>query len=390
MKRIFAFLCALCCFGAPAHSQAAVVLYGIIDNGLQYVSNKGGGRAFQFNSGWMSGSRWGLQGDEELGAGVRAIFQLEDGFNGGNGLIQQPGRLFGRQAFMGISLPEIGTVTFGRQYSPVVDFVEFQYLVAQPLEGSSACHLADMDGLCNGERINNSIKFKSIEYGGFTFGGLYSFGGNAGSFSRDSIWGVGATLKRSEMVIGVAYLHVNSPNTSLYNDNLIISSPVTINGFAVYPAISGYASARTQEVIAIGMSYQIGNVSIGGTYSNTRFGDLGTYPAAGVPSISGTAIFSAYEVRSSYRFSPALSAGVSFLYTNGSSVDGRAGQRYREYGIGAVYSFSKSTDVYINAGYQTANGIDSTGKAAMASLPFLMASKSDRQFTSQIGMRHRF
>ncbi|CAE6705513.1 Outer membrane porin protein [Paraburkholderia nemoris] len=80
-----------------AHAQNSVTLYGIIDTGLTYVSNDGGSKSISMSSGNESGSRWGLKGSEDLGGGLKTIFQVENGFNSTNGKLGQGSRLFGRQ-----------------------------------------------------------------------------------------------------------------------------------------------------------------------------------------------------------------------------------------------------------------------------------------------------
>ena len=107
-----------------AHAQNTVTLYGIIDTGLTYVSNQGGGRFVGMTSGNESGSRWGLKGSEDLGGGLKTVFQLENGFNSTNGRLGQGGRMFGRQAFVGLSSDKWGTLTAGRQYDPLVDLIQ--------------------------------------------------------------------------------------------------------------------------------------------------------------------------------------------------------------------------------------------------------------------------
>ncbi|MFP3693140.1 porin, partial [Burkholderia sp. SIMBA_048] len=95
---------------AAASSCAAaqsVTLYGIVDTGVEYVSHAGsGGKALvrmPSNTGELP-SRWGLRGDEDLGGGMHAIFTLESGFTANQDMMQS-GRLFGRQAWVGISGP---------------------------------------------------------------------------------------------------------------------------------------------------------------------------------------------------------------------------------------------------------------------------------------------
>ncbi|PFW66730.1 porin, partial [Bacillus sp. AFS075960] len=65
-----------------AYGQSSVTLYGIVDVGIEHINNtSAGGAQTREASGNLSGSRWGLKGVEDLGGGMKAIFQLEDGFN---------------------------------------------------------------------------------------------------------------------------------------------------------------------------------------------------------------------------------------------------------------------------------------------------------------------
>ena len=91
--------------GARRHARPGsfptVTLYGLIDTGLQYVSNGPGGHSKTgISTGNLSGSRWGLRGSEDLGGGLSAIFTLENGFDSSNGQAMQGDRLFGRQAYV--------------------------------------------------------------------------------------------------------------------------------------------------------------------------------------------------------------------------------------------------------------------------------------------------
>lgn len=125
-------------------------------------------------SGYVQGSRWGLKGTEDLGGGLSALFQLENGFNLNNGKLGQGGLEFGRQAFVGLSDAKYGTVTLGRQYDSLVDF-----LAPTTANGNWAgylfSHPYDNDNTDNTFRVNNTIKYASPTIAGFQFGGTYSF-----------------------------------------------------------------------------------------------------------------------------------------------------------------------------------------------------------------------
>ena len=90
-------MAALCAGSASASAQSSVTLYGVLDEGINYTNNVGGHSQVAMASGFPHGSRWGLKGNEDLGGGATAIFQLENGFDVDNGRAFQGGALFGRQ-----------------------------------------------------------------------------------------------------------------------------------------------------------------------------------------------------------------------------------------------------------------------------------------------------
>jgi predicted porin len=391
MKKSLLALAALGTFAGVAHAQSSVTLYGIIDEGINFNSNAAGGRQYNLSSGVLQGSRWGLRGAEDLGGGLKAIFTLENGFDVNNGKLGQGGLEFGRQAFVGLSSP-FGTVTLGRQYDSVVDYVG-------PLEagdqwgGYIAAHPADLDNFNNANRTNNAIKFTSANYAGLTFGGLYSLGGVSGNFSRNQIWSAGVGYANGPLTLGAGYLNVKNPNSSFYGTSTTANTTGAVagNAFGASPVISGYASASTEQVIGAGGAYTFGPATIGATYSNTKFKGLdGVVSSLNTAGLSGTATFNNAEVNFKYQLTPALLLGVAYDYTKGSSIDGQSGAKYHQGSVGADYFLSKRTDVYVVGIYQKASGTDSTGGDARASINGLTPSSSDRQATVRLGIRHKF
>ena len=130
MKKTLVAMAVMAVAGA---ASAQATLYGVLDAGLQY-SDVGGVTKTKMNSGQMNGTRFGMKGSEDLGGGLTAVFQLENGFNIDNATLGQGlatptvnagavvgdtsvGRIFGRQAYVGVS-GAFGTVSVGRQYTP--------------------------------------------------------------------------------------------------------------------------------------------------------------------------------------------------------------------------------------------------------------------------------
>ncbi|WP_322101889.1 porin [Paraburkholderia sp. J41] len=367
-----------------AQAQGSVTLYGIADAGFTYNNNQSGSKLYALTSGDLQGSRFGLRGLENLGSGLQALFVLENGFNILNGRLGQGNDVFGRQAYVGIASNRVGAVTLGRQYDSVVDYtgrfaVAYQWM---PYEGA---HPGDIDNMIDTNRVNNSIKYKSPEIAGFTFGGLYSLGGVAGDFSRNQIWSIGAGYHRGSLDLGAAYLTANDPNYSFFGNN---STSNTAASNMTSPVYSGYASAKTQQIVAVGGAYGIGNSTFGATYSNTQFKDIGALanlPAQGVE--KGAAKFHNVEVNYKYQLTPALLLGVAYDFTKGYGANDA---KYHQVMLGTDYFLSKRTDLYAAGIYQHASGTDSTGGAAVASITSLSPSTTSNQTAIILGIRHKF
>ncbi len=156
-----------------AHAQTSVTLYGLIDESISFVHNsqtgaehtrarpvvRTNGCSANSSNGNLAGTRWGMKGNEDLGGGLAAIFTLEGGFNPSTGAEAQGSRLFGRQAFVGLSSNTAGTITVGRQYDPLVDLV--QPLTEDNYFGSTFATIGDVDNYDNSSRTNNAIKYLS-------------------------------------------------------------------------------------------------------------------------------------------------------------------------------------------------------------------------------------
>ena len=87
--------------GASAQAQSAnhVTLYGLVDLGLNTVSGLASNSGVNLASGVMEGSRWGLRGNEDMGAGYRTVFTLESRFEADNGIL-------GNRPVSGLQLPD--------------------------------------------------------------------------------------------------------------------------------------------------------------------------------------------------------------------------------------------------------------------------------------------
>jgi predicted porin len=370
-----------------AHAQSSVTLYGILDTGLAYVHNAQGSNGqnqstlIKESSGNISGSRWGLKGAEDLGGGLAATFQLENGFNVGTGALGQGSREFGRKAVVGLSSNTWGAITLGRQYDPIVDLV--QGLTEDNYFGGLFGTPGDLDNYDNSLRVSNSVKYVSPIVSGLQFEALYGLGGVAGASGSGRTYSFGAGYANGPFSLAAGYFYANGGNTTTAGVRTWTSSSDSLFNTVIN---QGFASANSIEIAKIGGQYALGAATIGATYAHTQYGS----DAFSV--FRQTARFNNGSVFFNYQFSPEGRAGVGYNYT---SLTGPTSAHYNQVNLGGDYSLSKRTDLYVLFGYQKASGktLNSSGAlvAADASIgDFGVNSGTDTQEVAVVGIRHRF
>ncbi|WP_408585550.1 porin [Paraburkholderia bannensis] len=376
-----ATVCALPC---AVQAQTSVTLYGTIDTALVYANNVGGKHQVEMNSSNVLGNRWGLRGSEDLGGGLRAIFDLENGYSSSSGGFQQGGDEFGRQAYVGLASAQAGTLLMGRQYDSTVDFIG-PLIAGTQWATYLGGHPGDLDNTNNDYRSNNSVKYTSPTWSGFRVSGLYSFGGVAGEFSRNSIWSLGAGYVRGPFTLGAAFVHVKDPNFSYFGNNA--TSSTTGSNMAASRVYSGYASAGDEQIAAVGGSWQLGAWTLGAVYTNTQFRDLGAHASLNPVGYEGAAKFHNAELNARYYVTPSVLLGAAWDYTHGYGVNSVT---YQQGDLGATWFLSKRSSLYLVGLYQHASGTDSTGHAAVANINGLSASSTANQVAVLAGITHRF
>jgi general bacterial porin, GBP family len=347
-----------------AHAQSSVTLYGSIDEGFEYISNIGGHADYALVSGTQQlGNRWGLKGSEDLGGGLSAVFQLENGFSLNNGSALPNGQMFGRQAYVGISSTNMGTVTFGRQYDSVVDYLAPLTATAS-WGGTLFAHTFDNDNINETFRVDNSVKYTSATYAGFQVGGLYGFSNQAGAFADNRAWSIGGKYQNGPLSFAAAFMNVDNANANA--------------GGAV--AGAPYTSAQ-QRVAGAGVNYSIGAATLGFVYTHTDLVDRPTVP------IVSTLKFDNFEVNAKYNFTAACYVGAMYTYTKASVTwsTGHNSAHWNEAGLMADYRLSKRTEVYVQTVYDNASG-----KNIVADVGELPLSSSRDQTVARVGIRTSF
>ncbi|MDR3398998.1 MAG: porin [Pandoraea sp.] len=383
MKKSLLALGVLGAFAGAAHAQSSVTLYGIIDAGLTYTSKTGGNLAgtgntsknFAFSNGNLQGSRWGLKGAEDLGGGLKAIFVLENGFNLGTGTLGQNSRMFGRQAYVGLSSATAGTLTIGRQYDSVVDFVG-PYASGSQWSTFAGAHPFDNDNLNNSFRVNNTVKYTSVNYGGFSAGGMYGFSnsannGSTGSgFANNRAYSFGAGYANGPLSFGAGYLYLGSPASNA-------TGVINNTGDATTAMTAGGLSDKAW-IASAGGSYAFGPATLGLVYGHSVYQYVG----------GGSWKFDNAELNAKYMLTPALQLGASYTYTWSTlnALGTNVSPKYHQVNLGVDYFLSKRTDTYLVGLWQHANN-DAPGGASLNGLGF---SNSTNQFAVTAGIRHKF
>jgi predicted porin len=394
MKRIALSTLSLALLGVTgvAHAQSSVTLYGLIDESIQYVNNAtpAGGHVYQLFSGNLQGSRFGLKGTEDLGGGLKAIFQLENGFDVNSGKLGQGSRLFGRQAYVGLSHDAYGTFTAGRQYDPLVDMV--QPLTADNYFGSTFATPGDVDNNDNSSRTNNALKYVSPVFAGFQFEGLYALGGVAGQTGSGQTWGAAGTYATGPFSVAAGYLSMsNNHATALVrttgwtgtSDGMFDSNFPTSAGVN-----AAYATASRIGIASVAVQYVTGPWTGNLSYSNAQ------YYHDGSSTFGQTQKYEVGRAYLGYQITPAALVGIGYAYTKG---HGDSSATYNQVSLGGDYSLSKRTDLYLVGAYQHASGeqrVPGVGGGLVSATASIgsygnQASTSNQVMVS-LGIRHKF
>lgn len=167
-------LAAILCSGA-AMAQTQVTVYGIVDAAVARTTNAdtAGNAVTKVSS--LSGSlpsRIGFRGSEDLGGGLSAVFALESGFNPDTGVSGQGGRLFGRQAWIGLK-GKWGTLQVGRILN-----MTFLATAKSDVLGPNLFSINSIDLYLPNARSDNAVGYLG-SFKGVTVGATYSLGRDA-------------------------------------------------------------------------------------------------------------------------------------------------------------------------------------------------------------------
>jgi predicted porin len=362
---------------ATTHAHSSVTLYGAVDAALTYTNKQRDAAAYQASSGGRTGDKLGLSGVEKISERASLVFVLESGFNIENGMQQPVGKVFGRQAYIGLRATW-GTVLFGRQYSLTNNCLAALGIDAVAA-GALGSTLGDVDGLWNYNKISNAIKISSAELNGWQYTALYSPGDEEGTGHG---YGLATSYRHAGLTLAFAHMSMHDPAQSIFGAS---SLPATGRPYALpvaTPAFAHYVTARTHRVTGVGVGYTFGRARINAVYTQVRFQDIvGTAANADAPC---QASVRNYQINGAFNLTASVLAGIGYQYSVARL------STYHSLDFGIAYSFSKSTCLYGIAAWQYARGIDSTGTAAVADISGLTPSRDAQQLALRVGLRHLF
>ena len=205
MKKTSLAIALLSFLPLAAHAQSNVSVYGVADAsiGSEDADAPGAGRRTVVSSGTQSTSRIGFRGTEDLGNGLKALFNFEAGLALDTGAADAAG-LFQRRAVVGLQ-GAFGTLTVGREYGPIAAVVQASDPLGHGFYGSN------LGGFGAGRltrRLSNSVNYKSESFSGFTGLASYSAGERLPNDPSGDLAGAALEFRKGALYLGAGYQQV--------------------------------------------------------------------------------------------------------------------------------------------------------------------------------------
>ncbi|MFC4275733.1 porin [Achromobacter aloeverae] len=388
MKKTLLAAALLAGFAGAAQAETSVTLYGILDTGIGYQQIKGLNGAdksskFGLANGVQNGSRWGLRGSEDLGDGLRAVFNLESGFSSADGQSAQGSRLFGRQATVGLASNSWGQLDFGRQTNVASKF----FGSIDPFaEGFNMANIGTAFSSSNTTRYDNLILYQTPVFSGFQAGVGYSFNVDDTNTAQ-----TGFETDRNQRGITTGVRYVNGPINiaaaydQLNRSNGVADSATNGTGDKIRAWLVG--GSYDFEVVKLSLAY--GQTRDGWIQASSVFGPFSGTSLDSSRSLPGNLTTNAYrdglKVNSYMVGLSAPIGGATSVFGSWLRMDPNSDKYYlaadngndkttNVYSIGATYDLSKRTNLYGVVSYAQDYAFVDGLKSTMA----------------VVGIRHRF
>jgi len=350
--RQIALTCAVALCSPLVYAQSSVTLYGLADASVVYQTHADaqGKSALFMSNGAINHSRFGLIGNENLGGGNSAFFQLESGFNLQDGTMSAANTLFDRMAIVGLK-GDFGSLTVGNQDTPF-------YLAMGALDPLTVGDYYDTSWWFATDtfRKPSSVSY-SKSMGPLTATVGYAFGGIAGSIARGSQWGASLNYTQGPFVLTTVYQQTKAAALGGMQQIFGVAASYKYSDATFY---LGYQNNHDSAGIA-DTQLNIANAPYGTANATRR--DQGAF--AGV----------------SWQIRPTVLLREAYYYDSmrdTMKIAGNNGMRWTAVSE-AEYFISKRTSVYAQFDYNHTSG------AARVELP-----DSSNQTEYAVGLRHWF
>ncbi|MCD2342423.1 porin [Ideonella azotifigens] len=294
MKKTLLALAVLGAFAGAASAQSSVTVYGKLDLALaKTVASKDKQVADN------NGSRIGFKGSEDLGNGMSAIFRIESQISADTGAAQGGTTFWNRWSSVGLNT-KFGSLQLGRMESGAWDVVSS----ADPFGGDTIAQLRD----------------------------------------------VGATLRTSKFDATQALVDVRRLDNSVRYDG-------AFGAFKLSASVAETYGAGTEKPYAVGASYTMGSLMVGGAYEATTFENQKMWTAVGSYDFGMAKLSGSYSDGKTINDVDVKGFLVGVVVPYGainlkagyaqSKVDFAAGsQTLKKAGLGVEYKLSKRTKIY--------------------------------------------
>lgn len=329
MKKTFLALAVLGAFAGAASAQSSVTIYGLLDlavtkgNGgtAPNIAANGLSKAYLMKQSWSS--RLGFRGNEDMGGGLSAQFQIEHRFTPDDGA--QAGVMWAGRSFVQLTRAAAGSVYLGREYGP--EFWPAFFVEPFGWNGVgqfSTMQYAGFTTVINGGssiRTSNTAGFRSANFGGVSTNVAVSLGEGAPGAGR---------------VVG---------------GNLQYSGGPIYAGAAIQKISEGTHDGH--QLANFGFAYNFGVVRPAFYYAQSKTGALGAIKGTNIM-VALTAPIGPGQLKGGWSRSDPNTAGAA---TN---------DEFSKSAVGYDYKLSKRTMVYVDYGRGTSQVVGATNNQAVA------------------------
>ena len=296
---------------APMAVQAQgsnVQIYGLLQPSIDFVDNGNDtGTSMQNNN-----SRLGFKGSEDLGNGLKAIFQLESAVDfddrSGTGFIR-------RDSWVGLA-GSFGSLVAGTKFSAYKSSTDFVDPMGDTIgDYNNVFGVAAFDTNGFNDRFRNGLHYTSPKFGGLTISATYGLEldsdgdglENDGGDNNDDSWSVAVKYAAGPLTLTAAY---EDQNDRLLGD-------------------LGTTSAKAMKIAG---GYKFGSTTLGLMYAKEDFGSI-----AGLD-IERDLVFASIKHSMG-------NIDLMASYTWADEFDDIDDSGANAFAVGAAYNFSKRTNI---------------------------------------------